>query len=290
MTFGILAFLSIEQTQLISGFAQAITPFMDEAGVGPDGKVYTRPEELWRNEQGPDGTHSGWYSKAVEYWDNQEPTYNGVLGGFGHLSDLDIRDSWELLKKAFKTQLEQAETSGRRLVAVDCGAGVGRVTEQLLLHHFHEVDVLEPSSTLMETAKRKLAASSTPAKSWPASHSAGRFFLQGLQDFAPEQQRYDCIWLQWCLLYLTDDDLLALLQRCKDGLKPDGIVFVKENVCRQGFIVDKEDNSLSRSNTYLLALFDKAGLTVHYNRKQRHFPKELYEVRMYVLAPRRAAS
>jgi hypothetical protein len=26
----------------------------------------------------------------------------------------------------------------------DCGAGVGRITDQFLLHAFHEVDILEP--------------------------------------------------------------------------------------------------------------------------------------------------
>ena len=30
-------------------------------------------------------------------------------------------------------------------LAADCGAGVGRVSEQLLLHHFAEVDLVEPS-------------------------------------------------------------------------------------------------------------------------------------------------
>jgi hypothetical protein len=34
----------------------------------------------------------------------------------------------------------------------DCGAGVGRVTKELLLHHFTEVDLLEPSQHLLETA------------------------------------------------------------------------------------------------------------------------------------------
>ena len=32
--------------------------------------------------------------------------------------------------------------------------------------------------------------------------------------------RYDVIWAQWVLLYLTDEDLVAFLQRCKKGLRP----------------------------------------------------------------------
>lgn len=58
---------------------------------------------------------------------------------------------------------------------------------------------------------------------------------------------------------------------------------VKENICKEGFIVDKDDNSLTRSNSYMMNLFGRAGLSVAYNIKQKNFPKNLFEVRMYVL-------
>lgn len=37
------------------------------------------------------------------------------------------------------------------------------------------------------------------------------------------------------------DDATAFFRRCKDGLKPDGLIFVKENICSadQKFAVDK---------------------------------------------------
>ena len=38
------------------------------------------------------------------------------------------------------------------------------------------------------------------------------------------------------------DDLLQLLERCKSGLKEDGLVIVKENVCERGFVVDPVRN------------------------------------------------
>jgi hypothetical protein len=37
--------------------------------------------------------------QAVGYWDSQEASYDGVLGGFGHVSDVDVRDSRQLLEK-----------------------------------------------------------------------------------------------------------------------------------------------------------------------------------------------
>lgn len=70
------------------------------------------------------------------------------------------------------------------------------------------------------------------------------------------------------------------------AIAPAGIIFVKENICGDGFVVDKDDNSLTRSNAYMLELFERANMRVMYNVKQKNFPKELYEVRMYVLRPR----
>lgn len=50
-----------------------------------------------------------------------------------------------IILQAYGAALTEAETGQRQLVALDCGAGVGRVTEQLLLHHCAEVDLVEPS-------------------------------------------------------------------------------------------------------------------------------------------------
>lgn len=76
------------------------------------------------------------------------------------------------------------------------------------------------------------------------------------------------------------------LHRCCHVATAAGIVFVKENICREGFVVDRDDSSLTRSNAYMLELFERANMRVMYNVKQKNFPKELYEVRMYVLRPR----
>ncbi len=50
----------------------------------------------------------------------------------------------------------------------DCGAGVGRVSEQLLLRHFAQVDLVEPSQHLLGTAQvRALKPYSTPTLEEP---------------------------------------------------------------------------------------------------------------------------
>lgn len=257
---------------------------MESSGVDPaTGQVYANPQELWdvtqQEAQQPGATQ--WYIKAVDYWDEQDPTDDGVLGGYGEVSKPDIQDSKQFLVKAFGSALNEAKEGKRHLVALDCGAGVGRVSENLLLHHFQEVDLVEPSEHLLKAAQQRLCGSSP--KPFPKGHRAVGFFQMGLQDFKPEPQRYDVIWVQWALLYLTDDDAVAFFQRCMDNLKPGGLIFVKENVCQEGFIVDKDDASLTRSHQYMVDLFSRSGLYLMHTALQKNFPKGLFKVRMYAL-------
>ena len=54
-------------------------------------------------------------------------------------------------------------------------------------------------------------------------------------------------------MYLTDQDLVRALRHTADHLTicektgESGLIFIKENVKRDGFYVDKEDNSVIRS-------------------------------------------
>jgi len=73
-------------------------------------------------------------------------------------------------------------------LAADCGAGVGRVSEQLLLHSFQTVDLLEPSKHLLDTAQQKLGAGMARGN-FPRGHKLGLCLCQGLQEFEPQPQR-----------------------------------------------------------------------------------------------------
>lgn len=228
-------------------------------------------------------------------------------------STLDGRRLRRFLQ-AYGAALAEAEAGRRQLVALDCGAGVGRVTEQLLLQHFAEVDLVEPSgglscrvaprhhaattsiislsvtpslgtlgrgclpgtyhsahlwvifgpprpaAHLLEAAKQRLGGRAV--KGVPNGHKAVHFYQAsrarcshlaclavahtcdearncvrathkrnnhlavresvnfsarlthstapmqaGIEAHHPEPGRYDCIWLQWAALYLTDGKL-----------------------------------------------------------------------------------
>jgi len=60
---------------------------------------------------------------------------------------------------------------------------------------------------------------------------------------------------------------------------------VKENNARRGFVLDKEDSSVTRSDAYLVQLFRKAGLTIATSSVEDDLPDGLFVVRAYALKP-----
>lgn len=65
----------------------------------------------------------------------------------------------------------------------------------------------------------------------------------------PAPPRYDLAWVQLALMYLTDEDAVALLRRCARGLKPGGLLVVKEGALEHGFvdyILDKPNHGFGR--------------------------------------------
>lgn len=42
------------------------------------------------------------YQDAIDYWSTIPPTVDGMLGGFGFISDIDIQGSENFLKSLFK--------------------------------------------------------------------------------------------------------------------------------------------------------------------------------------------
>lgn len=89
---------------------------------------------MWDKEV--NGNKEEWYRKADEYWSSVDASLKGVLGGLDFLHNLDITESDRLLRKLFKT-------TNQPLRAIDCGAGIGRITQALLLRWFKTVDLVD---------------------------------------------------------------------------------------------------------------------------------------------------
>ncbi|XP_031572380.1 N-terminal Xaa-Pro-Lys N-methyltransferase 1-B-like [Actinia tenebrosa] len=221
-----------------------------------------------------------WYGDAIDYWKEIPATDNGMLGGFAHISSADIDGSKKFLKqflepqvKKQKTESDQPRTQSR--VALDCGAGIGRVTKQLLIPLFDKVDMLEQNKDFLDHCDEYMGDLRSKIEN---------LYPIGLQEFDPEPGRYDVIWCQWVMGHLTDDDFIEFLNRCKKGLAEGGIVCIKENiVTRQDYDIDAVDSSVTRSHQHFAKLFERANMTVLKRETQSNFPKEIYKVNMYAL-------
>ncbi|XP_030753835.1 N-terminal Xaa-Pro-Lys N-methyltransferase 1-B [Sitophilus oryzae] len=217
------------------------------------------------------------YNNAVSYWSEVPATIDGMLGGFGHISETDIRSSRMLLKQLFHSKVPPG-----REYALDCGAGIGRISKFLLTNLFNKVDMVEQNSCFLQAAKSYLGPSIVESK-------IGQMFSEGLQTFEPELGKYDVIWVQWVLGHLTDDDFVKFFKSCQKGLKPNGVIVAKENITSSDDIeVDEKDSSVTRPLSLLKLLFEKANLDCYRLVKQINFPKGLYTVYMFVLKPKKS--
>lgn len=178
----------------------------------------------------------------------------------------------------------QTKPPTRRRRAVDVGAGVGRVTSDVLLHLVHDVVLVEPVESFIQEAVKRgqesaLGSISDPSlRVWKGIQDKSRSitFLQGtLQVFDPSQPSqgskalgrvgyvpeeddsnslFDIVWCQWCLGHLSDPDLVAFFKRCKNALRDSqhGLIIVKENLCNNTdddeplTVFDESDSSLTR--------------------------------------------
>jgi len=249
-----------------------------DIGLGTSGEEYTSIGEMWEKELQDVKEKNGessleapkWYTNAIGYWNGIPATLDGMMGGLTNISNTDLLTSKEFLQFFLGGNYRgRRPTNG---LALDCGSGIGRVTKNLLLPLFNEVDMVEQNSTFLEEAK-----------TFVNSERVKNFYNSGLQDFQ-FTRKYDVIWIQWVVGHLHDEDLVKFLERCKQGLTENGIICIKDNTCGKGFVVDKQDSSITRSDDHLRYLYGQSGLMVLKVLLQPRFPKKLFPVRIYALA------
>mmetsp|Transcript_51941 Transcript_51941/g.56262 ORF Transcript_51941/g.56262 Transcript_51941/m.56262 type:complete len:677 (+) Transcript_51941:75-2105(+) len=246
-------------------------------GSDTNGKNYASIEDMWNNQD-----LSTWYTRAKNWYEeNCSTTIDGVLGGIGHISDMDLNGSRDFLIKKLKLSPMKSESTdnGKKKpsLACECGAGIGRVTAGLLLDFADRCDLVESSSRLLNAAPDHIGDNE--------SHRC-RFFCSVLQDWQPGLDKYSIIWIQWTLCYLTDLDIVEFLIRCSESLVEGGWIILKENSCaEEAFVVDVDDASITRSLEYWLDLIAKSGLQLKHLTWQDDFPDYIYPVPMLAIQP-----
>ncbi|CAL1269384.1 unnamed protein product [Larinioides sclopetarius] len=216
------------------------------------------------------------YAKGKSYWENVPATIDGMLGGHSNVFKADIQASSRFINNFLQDKTRPLGTD----YALDCGSGIGRITKHFLLKFFKSVDMVEQNKNFLDASNAYLDEDASRVLRKFNSVDA---CLTGLQDFVPDENCYDVIWIQWVIGYLADDDFISFLKRCKKGLKENGIVVIKDNISSCDTDVDHEDGSVTRPRQDILDVVSEAGLELLAERKQYKFPKGLYEVRMFAL-------
>ncbi|XP_065829132.1 N-terminal Xaa-Pro-Lys N-methyltransferase 1-B-like [Oscarella lobularis] len=63
------------------------------------------------NESDPEGDTKKWYGKAEAYWKREPATVNGMLGGFGRISSVDVKGSKKFLEPLIRGSSAVVEPS-----------------------------------------------------------------------------------------------------------------------------------------------------------------------------------
>jgi protein N-terminal methyltransferase len=240
----------------------------------------TEPEDLQEKD--------AYYENAKAYWSKVPSTVDGMLGGLqevGFIGEfltilvsffylrfvLDIQGSANFLKMLFKHRPAPGKTR-----ALDCGAGIGRVSRNLLMNEFQFVDLVEQQEAFCEVARKSLSS----------SNHLGEVFAVGLQDFRGNGNTYDIVWSQWVLGHLKDDHLVDFFKRISGMLNKNGMIVVKENFTKDSEVIfDEQDSSVTRSLSLFKKLIKQTNLKIIKEERQTNFPKALFPVFMIAMRP-----
>lgn len=223
------------------------------------------------------------HAASINYWSSLPSTSSnmlGMLGTYPWYTRIELQGSKNFLSKV-RRLVPALPQSGKFSLGVDCGAGVGRVTEGFLRHVCEVVDAVEPvekfTQVLQDSQLKKDGV-------------VGDIYTVGLEDWYP-QKKYDLIWTQWCVGHLTDAQLIAYVSRCRESLTQTGIMVVKENLStdtHEQDMYDDLDSSVTRTDAKFRQIFEAAGMDVIKSEIQTGFPKnfKLLPVKSYALRPK----
>ncbi|EDN10403.1 predicted protein [Histoplasma mississippiense (nom. inval.)] len=205
------------------------------------------------------------------------PPLMACLAATPQISSIDLRGSSAFLAKV--RRLIPSSGSGKVVLGVDCGAGIGRVTEGFLSRICETVDIVEPVEKFVDVLKR--------GKSYQDG-KIGDIYITGIQSWTPTK-RYDLIWTQWCTNHLTDVQLVEYLVRCKGALSERGLLILKENTNSDtaNDYYDAVDSTVTRTENKFLKLISEAGLKVLRSEEQSGMPQRLHllPIRLWALRP-----
>ncbi|XP_076873659.1 N-terminal Xaa-Pro-Lys N-methyltransferase 2 [Brachyhypopomus gauderio] len=206
------------------------------------------------------------YHRAQNFYKDVPASEEGMMGDFVELSELDLESSRQFLKKC----VGPGKAGTRR--ALDCGCGIGRVSKGVLFPVFQTLEMLDMMENFILHAHECYLGD--------CADRVESYYVYNLQDFTPPPKRYDVVWMQWVACHLTDKDLMEFLRRAQAGLRPSGVIVLKDNMARQGCRLDPVDSSVIRHLDIMRSIIETAGLTILEVQKQEGFPESIMPVWM----------
>nr|XP_027205430.1 N-terminal Xaa-Pro-Lys N-methyltransferase 1-B-like [Dermatophagoides pteronyssinus] len=204
---------------------------------------------------------------SISYWKEKQATLHDILGGQLQIANTDILNSHRFLQKAVKAQNKSGVLFAYERSA-DVGAGIGRVTAGVLQKCFKHVDLYEPVDHLLQEAKRL------------TDQTKCSYYCSSIAQFiSSDAVMYNCVWLQWVLMYADDTQVVALLSACRQKLQKNGVIIVKENYSESNEVeVDAADFSTCRPLARWQKLFERSQCKILLWETVPHWPDRLYKI------------
>jgi protein N-terminal methyltransferase len=194
-----------------------------------------------------------WHRVCKAAW-AREPASDSAManGSSDEFVAEDVRHSRSVVSRLVSSGVVAATRH-----ALDCGAGIGRVTRLVLLPAgFERVHLFDQEPRFVEHAREAFRDDPRVVQVEVAS----------VQEFAVAGLEFDLIWVQWVALFLADSEVAAFLHRCKSMLSKGGAVVLKECLVRSSdgfdFLADLNDGSVVRNEAMMRAVIAASGMTI----------------------------
>lgn len=209
---------------------------------------------------------ANWYNLSKARWEATSAEIKSVAGDFKGTHESDVEISCGLISDLIKENNLQTHR------VIDCGAGIGRVTQYVLLNFFSNIDILERDEKFIKYCRKNFAN----------NKSIANIYHESLESFK-YSNNYDLIWIQWCVEELMDDDLTNFLIRSKNALNKNGLIVLKENIISDGRAFWQSIHQKIRSPELFAKIIKDCDLEIIKYYVQKDNLNEILDVGIFVL-------
>jgi len=187
------------------------------------------------------------YTKIYNYWHNANPSILGpyMMDGFGFPSSAG-QFRFQAECRIVKQLIQEQGINFHNLL--DLGCGIGYWTKYFA-QQFKKVTAVEASTPLFEAMVQRCATCPN------VNPVQGDVLL-----FEPEEN-YSMVFLGGMLMYLNEQDVIALLRRLIPFLEKGGVILCRETTVREGSVIrDGAYQAVYRSVQTYMNIFEKCNL------------------------------